>query len=262
MGLLGLLGLLALTLALSQVLRFQHEEMAELARERALLDPLARSTEVQLGLIGHGAVAELVLRGRTRLEGERLQRQAAVDRSLAALMGELQAGAWQRASREAGLMWTDWRTLAAEVAQRRIDAGQSATRHQLLREQAQQVLDLVQSALPGAERWPATLDPAVLQQRAEALAWRQARLQQRQAQLAQSQAWAALALGLSLALTLLGCWAASRGPAKPPPAPAGQRRQGQGRRQTDHRPTTPAELMAAELRPLQRPSETSAMPLR
>lgn len=255
MALLGLIGALALVLPLTQVLRFQVEALIEDRSERAWLDPLAEAVAVQRGLIGHDEVAAHVLRGRTALEAERRFRQAEVDHHLFTLQASLQARAWQPARREAQAMQADWTLLVGQIAAGRIDAATSRRGHLLLREQAVQVMDLVQGLL--------TL-PLGRADSADSTDW-QARIDARRRELdgriARAESTLAL-LGLAALVLLAGAgvllraqWRGAAAALALQPAADGSRR-GAGRRLGD-RPAraTPAELTAASLDSVRRAFE-------
>ena len=166
---LGAIGAAMVLLPLGQVLRYQSAELKELVAERATLDPLAQALAVQRGLLGHRDVAERVLRGRLQLEGERRLRKAEVDESLWTLQATLSAGFWVKALGESNSLTQDWRLLAGRIAQRQLQVVESHASHQLLLEQAVQVMDLVSAAAPaGAQANPlrlASIDPASAQTR-------------------------------------------------------------------------------------------------
>ena len=145
---LGALGGAMVLTPLGEVLRVQGAELESLVAERASLDPLAQALTLQHGLLGHRAVADRVLRGRLQLEAERRLRQAEVDANLWALQGTLSVGLWHRALQEHAALAGDWQALAQRVARRQITAPDSAAGHQLLLEQAVQVMDLVSAAAP------------------------------------------------------------------------------------------------------------------
>lgn len=233
------LAALSILLPLSPVWRHTGEEMDALVVERALLDPLARALALQRSLLGHGDVAERVLRGRGGLETERRLRQHAVEADLVALQATLSAGLWTRALGEVHALTQDWRQLSWQVAQRSIDAARCARGHQLLVEQAVQVMDLVSSRAPAGSplhlalygQPPARLEAAVLQ--------RQLAVQARLAEAEQARALAvagALAAALLLALWL---HRVAR-PAAPPPPSGGDVRRSHGRRRTDFSGFDPA----------------------
>ena len=147
-ALIGAIGSAMILLPLGQVLRYQGSEIELLVAERATLDPLSQAVAVQRGLLDHRDVAELVLRGRAQLEAERHLRQAEVSASLWALQGTLSAGLWGKALREAETMSQDWRGLALRISQLRISLHDNRVGHQLLAEQAVQVMDLVGATAP------------------------------------------------------------------------------------------------------------------
>lgn len=240
MALLGLIGVLALVLPMAQVLRFQVEALAEDRNERARLDPLAEAVAVQRGLIGHDAVATLVLRGRTALEAERRLRQNEVDQRLMVLQATLQAGAWQTARREAGSLQADWRQLASDIEARLVDVDGSRRGHRLLLEQAVQVMDLVQASLA----WPlGRADAPDLPARVEA---RRGELNGRIARAESSVALLATALLATVLLGLAGLAAglrpAAAGRASAPPEDI---RRGAGRRVGDRPAVAPPSDIAA-----------------
>lgn len=251
--LLGLIGVLALVLPLTQVLRFQVDALAEARAERARLDPLAEAVAVQRGLIGHDEVAARVLQGRAQLENQRQQRQAEVDRHLALLQGTLWAGDWQRARREAAGLKDDWRRLAGDIAARRIDAAASRQGHRLLQEQAVQVMDLVQALMPWA---PRGTDAAALQVAIDARAATIDRQIDR-SRSAIALLAGALAVPVAAALALLAlAWRQRRRSPPDRPEPDTGVRRTHGRRAGDRAPVTaPAALAAAELEALRRAAE-------
>lgn len=145
---LGAVGGAMILLPLGQVLRYQSAELQALLIERSRLDPLAYALAVQRNVIGHRDVSELVLHGRAQLELERRLRQGAVDESLWALHGTLSAGMWVRALGESSAMRLDWHQLVHRITLRNINAPDSWTQHQLLVEQAVQVMDFVTGSAP------------------------------------------------------------------------------------------------------------------
>ena len=228
---LGAIGAAMVLLPLGQVLRYQSAEIRELVAERATLDPLTQALAVQRGLLGHREVAERVLTGRLQLEAERRLRKAEVDESLWSLQGTLSAGFWVKALGESDTLVQDWRTLASRIAQRQLQATESQASHQLLLEQAVQVMDLVSAAAPagsyarmtrlagtGALR---TVEPGALEATLQAhtlnITLRAAVLEARQVALA--TATAALAMLLLLGAGLWASWA--RRVAAPTPANPG-----------------------------------------
>lgn len=144
----GTIGATMVLLPLGQVLRYQSAEIEERVAERAMLDPLAQALAVQRGLLGHRIAAERVLQGRLQLEAERRLRKADVDESLWKLQATLSAGFWVTALGESHALTQDWRTLASRVAQRQLQVTENHASHQLLVEQAVQVMDLVSAAAP------------------------------------------------------------------------------------------------------------------
>ena len=147
----GLFGAALVALPLSQVLRYQSAELQTLLSERQALDPLTNAVAVQRNLISHRDATDHVLRGRSQLEPERRLRQGSVDESLWTLQGTLSAGQWLLALTESGAMLQDWRTLVQRIGARQIDPAGNQTQHQLLLEQAIQVMDFVSaSAEPGS----------------------------------------------------------------------------------------------------------------
>ena len=210
------IGAAMVLLPLGQVLRYQSAEISELVAERATLDPLAQALAVQRGLLGHREVAERVLRGRLQLEAERRLRKAEVDESLWSLQATLSAGFWVKALGESQALTQDWRTLASRVAQRQLQAAESHASHQLLMEQAVQVMDLVSAAAPAGSyarmthlagtgplrtAEPGALE-ATLQAHTQGITQRTAVLQARQAALA------TLTAALATLLMGAGLWAA------------------------------------------------------
>ena len=146
----GTIGAAMVLLPLAQVLRYQNADLDAVVAERATLDPLAHAVAVQRSLLGHRDVSERVLRGRLQLEAERRLRKAEVDDALWALQGTLSAGFWVKALRESDALTQDWRLLAGRVALRQVQVADSLAGHQLLLEQAVQVMDLVGAAAPAS----------------------------------------------------------------------------------------------------------------
>ena len=216
----GAIGAAMVLLPLGAVLRYQNADLSALVAERAVLDPLTHALAVQRGLLGHRDVAERVLRGRLQLEAERRLRKADVDDALWALQGTLSAGYWVKALRESDTLVQDWRQLAHRVALRQVQVADSLAGHQLLVEQAVQVMDLVSAAAPAGSyarlthltqlaRLPAAPGSqsdaaadaleAALRAHALDIDQRTAAIQERQAALAStSAALALLLLGLAL----------------------------------------------------------------
>lgn len=264
-ALVGAVGGALVLLPLGQVLRHQGAELEALAVERALLDPLARAVAVQRGLIHHHDVADRVLRGRHALEGERRLRHAEVDRQLAALQGTLVTGAWLPALRENNALTHDWRTLVQRVAQRQITVADSATGHQLLVQQAVQVMDLVSAAAPEpglADGAPALASLAALQDRIVA---QQTRLHTREAAVRAQRSLLHSSLAGLAALAGLGSLAAwrSRRSAAPPSAdgaPDDGIRRGRGRRSTDTEPQRIEPGLPWQHRRAQAPQDTASEP--
>ena len=150
-ALLAAVGAAMILLPLGQVLRYQNAEIEALVAERATLDPLTQVVSLQRHLLGHRDVADRVLRGRLPLEEERRLRQSEVDGALWVLRGTLSAGYWTRALNESTHLTVDWRNLARRLTLRQITAPESQDGHQLLVEQAVQIMDLVAAtAAPGS----------------------------------------------------------------------------------------------------------------
>jgi hypothetical protein len=265
--LLGAAGGALVLLPMGQVLRVQSAELQALAVERAALNPMAQLVSVQHGVLAHRDAADRVLQGRLALEPERRQRQAELDQRLRQLQDTLTVGWWMRALQESQALSSDWRQLARRVALRQIQAGGSLAAHQLLMEQAVQVMDLVQAAAlpisPGSPGTLAALAARQLQDRADlgsaarlqalavleqSLHAQDLGLMSREAALKEKRAALALALGALLSLLALACaWALKPTLGRPqPPSPEGtsadavhadvQERRGHGRRATDAAP--------------------------
>ena len=253
---LGAVGAAMVLLPLGQVLRFQSAELQSLLTERTALDPLSHALAVQRNVIDHREVAERVLRGRAQLELERRLRQGAVDQSLWALHGTLSAGRWVRALGETDTMMVDWRELTRSIALRQIEIADNHTRHELLVEQAVQVMDFVSAAADAASyarlagllapRHTSATDaaaaPAAAPRRApaqqlaaleDALQARAAELDGRAAAL-QSQRTALWCAGAAWLGLVLGLWAWLTRAAADGPGGDGVRRS-QGRRANDAR---------------------------
>ena len=248
---LGAVGGAMVLLPLGQVLRYQGAELQSLMSERAALDPLSHALAVQRNVIGHRDVAQRVLLGRAQLEPERRLRQGAVDQSLWALQGALSAGRWVQALGEVGAMMLDWRELTRRIALRQIDVADSLTQHQLLVEQAVQVMDWVSAAAPAGSYGqlaglqaprlapteaaaPPSPASAALQPLAaleNALMSRSAALDARAADL-QSQRAALLCAGAAWFTFVLGLWA-WRVRLAPSGGGADGVRRNRGRRQSD-----------------------------
>lgn len=246
-------------LPLGQVLRQQGAELETLAAQRAALDPMAHALAVQHGLLAHRDATDRVLRGRTALEAERRTRQAELEQRLRDLQDTLTAGWWIRALQESQSLAADWRQLTRRVMLRQINAQGSLQAHQLLAEQAVQVMDLVQAAAPSgpgalvarATRQLQQHPPATPLEHQQALASLEDALLALDAQLLQragdqqaQRATLCLALGALLALALAAAFrrvphGTPGTPGTPtPPADAGdtQQRRSHGRRATDQGP--------------------------
>ncbi len=134
-------GAVVIALPLVQVLRFQADELAAVRHERAGLDPMAHTVDVQRKVIGHRDLSSLVLRGQVALEPQRLQQQQAVDTAVAVLATDFASGLWSRARGESEALRDDWSRLKPEIDQRRISAAQSEAAHRLLVEHCLQITD-------------------------------------------------------------------------------------------------------------------------
>ena len=246
------IGAAMVLLPLGQVLRYQNADLEALVAERATLDPLAHALAVQRSLLGHRDVAERVLRGRLQLEAERRLRKTEVDESLWALQGTLSVGFWVKALEESDALMQDWRTLAGRVALRQLQVADSHASHQLLVEQAVQVMDLVSAAAPAGSYAQLTrvagLNPlhatqartleAALQARRMETSNRIATLEARLAALA--TALAALA-SFALGAALWAAWAwrhTQRLPGDATPPTGDGVRRGSGRRTSDSSDTS------------------------
>jgi len=158
---LSLVGVAMCALPLIQVLRYQGQEI-ELARTALLgLDPVAGAVAVQRSLIEHRDLASLWLRGQPDADAPRRQRQGEVDARLAVLSQTLEQHANGRALVEAAAMTTDWRGLVQRIVAKTVLPTDSDAAHQLLVEQAIQVIDLVADALPLRNERDAVVAPVV-----------------------------------------------------------------------------------------------------
>jgi hypothetical protein len=245
-ALLGAAGGALILLPLGQVLRYQAADLQALSAERALLDPMAHALSVQRALIAHRDAADRVLRGRGALEGERRLRQADVDERLRMLQNTLSSGWWMRALQESQSMLHDWHQLARRVTLRQGSAAESLAAHQLLIEQAVQVMDLLGASAPGQP----TAALAALQPRAQpaneqeqlaglenALLALDAQLLLQQARVREQQASLTVALAALVALGLAALLRSRGWPGPPGDTPDGDGvRRGHGRRTTDLAP--------------------------
>ncbi len=241
----GTVGAAMVLLPLAQVLRYQAADLEAMVAERTTLDPLAHAVAVQRGLLGHRDVAERVLRGRLQLEAERRLRKAEVDDALWALQGTLSAGFWAKALRESDALTQDWRLLAGRVAMRQVQVADNLAGHQLLLEQAVQVMDLVSAAAPAVSstlspiqaRTPGALPLPQLAALERALQARDAELAARSAALREQQALLKLAVsGVALFALAVALWArrlTAPGGATPPTDGVGHTRRSRGRRSAD-----------------------------
>ncbi len=214
--LLGAAGGALILLPLGQVLTYQGAELKALAAERAALDPFAHTLSVQHGVLAHREAADRVLRGRSLLEPERRVRQAELDDRLRRLQDTLSAGWWMRALQESQSMAGDWHQLARRIAQRQIKASDSQDAHQLLMEQAVQVMDLIHASAPGgsagalaalaSRQLHTQVDLSITKRQQQlaalegALLAQDAHLRHREAAVAEQRATLGLALGALLAL--------------------------------------------------------------
>ena len=274
----GAIGGAMVLLPLGQVLRYQNADLEALVAERTTLDPLTHALAVQHGLLGHRDAAERVLRGRQQLEAERQLRKAEVDASLWALRGTLSAGYWVRALDESNALTRDWHTLASRVALHQVPPTESRASHQLLLEQAVQVMDLVSAAAPagsyaqllnagrmhiaGSPLAPAQADMAEavslprLAAVGQALRAHSAAIDERSAALKEQRAMvtvagAVLAVMAALSMSALGLLirATQPGPLSPPPEAGGAVRRSLGRRRSDPETAgTPSQQLMQRLR--------------
>ncbi len=152
LALLATAAALTVALPLGQVLRDQQAELERLGARGAALDPLARSVDVQRGLLKHGDVAGLVLRGNAAAEADRRVCQSEVEDRMLALAMSLAAGPWERALREGDVLRDDWHLLAERVSTRRVTALDSDGGHRLLVEQTLAIIDILDAAQLGGLR--------------------------------------------------------------------------------------------------------------
>lgn len=152
LSVMGVLGGAMVVLPLGHVWQQQGAEIEKLLVERSTLFPMTHALAVQRCLLNHRDVAERVLLGRSALEPERRLRQSHVEEQLWILQGTLSAGYWVKALGESRALTEDWHGLVQRVVRRQITAADSTTSHQLLLEQAVQVMDLVGAAAPAGSR--------------------------------------------------------------------------------------------------------------
>lgn len=219
----------------------QGVQLEALQAERRLLDPLSHALDLQRSLLVHRRVSEQVLRGRSPLEAERLLCQAEVNLGLWRLSGTLSAGLWARALAETQQMAYDWRMLTQGVALRRVSVAESDHAHQLLVEQAVQVMDLLAAqatdalSLHWAAIRPDWADTTRSQALRTALLARTQLLHSRQAELQASRTGSG---ALALMAWLVAAWLLPRAPRS---APGNDVRRSHGRRTSDRR-TQPTAL--------------------
>ncbi|MDE2372258.1 MAG: hypothetical protein KGN16_25035 [Burkholderiales bacterium] len=177
---LGAVGAVMVVLPLVQVLRYQNAELQALLDQRARLDPMARSVQVQRGLMVHRDLAARVLRGQLALEPQRRQRRLEVDARLSDLAVAIAAGPWERAAVEFDDLHEDWTALAQRIEARSLAAEASDQSHRLLIEQVLQLMDLVADGGPQASGARDEADAALaLVHELPRLAWQMARLEAR-----------------------------------------------------------------------------------
>lgn len=255
--LIGAAGGAFILLPLGQVLNDQNTELNELAAERAALDPLGVSLSVQRGVLAHREVADRVLRGRSALEPERRIRKGELDDRLRLLQDTLTAGWWVRALRESQSLSADWQALARRIALRQLQPEANLDAHQLLMEQAVQVMDLIETAAAESSTGAAVAsaghhliaraNPSSAERQAQLAALEalvlamDSQLSSRQSALKAQRAGTVLALGALLALALTLLLTRQRVQPTPPGAePAADLRRSAGRRASDLEPQADA----------------------
>jgi hypothetical protein len=166
---LGVVGVLACSLPLMQVLRVQSAELRVLLAHQEALDPIAHTVSLQWGLVAHRDLAAQVLDGVAALEAERQTREREVDASTLRLHRALQTRGEPLAADEAQALIDDWQQLVRDLVLQRISAPRSNEAHRLLIEQTLQIIDYVSTA---AGPLPAALVPlhALLHQQLPRLA--------------------------------------------------------------------------------------------
>jgi hypothetical protein len=140
---LGALGMLMVATPWVGVMREQAREIEAILGAQAALDPVARAVDVKRALLAHRAPAARVLRGQRGAEPERLERQREADHRIDELASTLQRGRFVPALEEHAALRHDWAELLTQVAARSLNAHGSDAAHDLLVEQALQIIDLV-----------------------------------------------------------------------------------------------------------------------
>jgi hypothetical protein len=145
-ALLVVLGMLMVATPAAELWRRQGEALLGLLQAHRGLDPLQQATHTQRALMRHRPYAAAVLAGLAEQEGERLQRQRAVDSELAGLLTAISLEKLHRAGNEAEVLRLGWSDLLEGIGARRLAVTASDVEHELLVEHTFVIADLVTMA--------------------------------------------------------------------------------------------------------------------
>jgi hypothetical protein len=140
---LGALGMVMVATPLAEVLRRQAEDLTRLQDAAQRVVPLQANVGVQRALLDHHLLAAVTLGGQPERESERQAQQAVVGVQIDTLQLALTQAREPEALAEHGALREDWRTLAARLEARRIDAPTNLRSHRLLIDQSIQIGDLL-----------------------------------------------------------------------------------------------------------------------
>lgn len=171
-ALLCVLGMLMVATPLVETLRRQADTLTQLQDAERRLAPMHATVALQRALIDHRLLAAASLGGQREREMDRRAQQDIVDLRVDVLEVALTVAREPQALVEHGALHGDWRSLAARIGSRRIDAAGSNLRHGLLLDQTIQIGDLLATAPVGDDPVRARLAwqalPALEQALAEA----------------------------------------------------------------------------------------------
>ena len=143
---LGLIGLVMCLVPLQKVVSYKKGEIAVAQAEANGLSPLRLSIDLQKALQRHRLLAGATLGGDSGAEDARVKVAADVEQRYTALLARLGELAYADALRETEASRGRWKSLAADVAERRVDAARSIEAHSALIGQNLSAMDAIADA--------------------------------------------------------------------------------------------------------------------
>ena len=143
---LGLIGLVMCLVPLQKVVSYKKGEIAVAQAEANGLSPLRLSIDLQKALQRHRLLAGATLGGVSGADEARVKVAADVEQRYAALIARLGELAYADALRETEASRGRWKSLAADVVERRVDAARSIEAHSALITQNLHAMDAIADA--------------------------------------------------------------------------------------------------------------------